>query len=195
MIDAPLSDIAAELAREGKARAKLYPDLVAKGRMTEDQAVAGRAVLAAMATDLDRMKSPTRPREETHKFSWAERRQALQRELAYRARFYPKWISEGTLDQAEADRRTRPLAELLAIYDDGFDWRASNGLLPLNQDGEDYRTARLEWLRHYFGVSLGRGDAAMAEGLIRMIRLEHAPDLVDELEAQLHPAQQEELAL
>lgn len=192
------SDLAAELRREHDARAALYPGLIAKGRMTEAEGARGRAVMLAMASDLPRMESrweqPGTPPD--HDFTWTERRNALLRELAYRARHYPLWISDGKLNQVDADRRVARLEALLQIYEGGFDWRPSNGLPPRqwNGAGAEARQARAEWHAAYFEACLRQGDRPMAEALLRELDRDD-PLRAAELETQLHPASQEEMAV
>lgn len=207
-----LADIGAELRREIEARRRLYPKRVAAGRMTDDEAAHGIAIAEAMLADLGRMAPAWRPRQESHAFSWYARRTALQRELAMRARLYPGWIHEQKLDATEARLRVIRLEALLWIYEEGFDWRAANGAvphdLPDHADRDEHAAARVEWRRLYGEIQLARaahqpsraGDAAaIVEALIRMLRLDQAPDAAAELEAKLHalrnPEQQKELAL
>jgi hypothetical protein len=164
-----LVDIETELRRELAARRKLYPDRIRQGRMNQEEADHGIAVFAALLADCERLVPPRRSREETHKFTWQHRRAALVRELDFRAHVYPEWIASGRLDQAEADRRCRCLTALVWIFDDGFDWRGSNGSGPAFHKitpSTAELVARLEWEDHWAAV-----------------------------EAERHPPSQEELAL
>jgi hypothetical protein len=192
------ADLAAELAREREARDRLYPDLVAKLRMTAEQAAHGLAIIAAIAADLPRMQGDWREGAPGHAFTWAERRNALLREAALRARHYPAWIAEGRFAQAEGDRRRACLELLLLrIYEDGFDWRPSNGLPPPyhGRPGDDYRQALAELHAMLFDAFLRQRDRAMAAGTLRCLRHDGHPDLAAALEARIDPPQQQELAL
>lgn len=131
--------IAAEIAREAQARRAAYPGMIARLKMTEQQAVAEIALCAAWAADVARWgdwlaqvppRAPIAPVARQNGFSWADRRQGLARELDRRARLYPRWIAAGQLDQADADHRTACLATLAAVYDEGLDWHDSFGTRP-----------------------------------------------------------------
>lgn len=198
--DVSIADIVTELQREADARRRTYPDMVRKGNMTNAEAEDGFAIIAAMLSDCGRMAPAWRPREQDHTWSWDQRRVALQRELALRERLYPRWIEEGRLAQDNATRQARRLRALLWIYEDGFDWRPSNGLAPpWNGPGEDYRQARIESQQMLLRLFVQRRDIPMANGVLRMLRLENAGGLADELEARMHaqlqPEQQKEMAL
>lgn len=123
------ADCRAEVDRELAARRRTYPDRVAGGRMTAADSDYQLAVFAAIATDVDRMahQGPDRP-EAAHRYSWNERRQALQREIDQRDRLYPEWIAGGRLQQDRADRQRLALRAILFRYDEGFDWRPTNGV-------------------------------------------------------------------
>lgn len=165
---ATAAQIAAELARELAMRRQVYPGRVREGRMTQDEAGRQIAIAEAWADDLRRCISPPGAiPDATHRIPWAERRAALTRELAWRERVFARRVAEGAMTRADAAHRTACLAALAARYDDGFDWRASNGLAPdiLARDAEG-RVAWAEWQDHRAQV-----------------------------EARDHPPQQEELTL
>lgn len=129
----------AELARELQQRRALYPKRVETGRMLQAEASGETAIAMAWAEDLARMRarwlSPA-PRgafpfpHPSHPITWAARRRSLLRELGMRQRFYPEWIAAGRLLADQATHQLACLQCLLTIYEDGWDWRASDGLLP-----------------------------------------------------------------
>lgn len=129
------AQIAAELEREIAMRRQVYPGRVADGRMTQDEMARQIALAQAWAEDLRRCQSPPgnpvtplpAPR---HGFTWADRREGLTRELAFRARVFGRRVAEGAMTRADAAHRTACLEALAARYDDGLDWRAANGLPP-----------------------------------------------------------------
>ena len=47
-----------------------------------------------------------------------EKRRCLEREIAMRRRVYPRWVREGRMTQAEADREIDVMAAILRDYDD-----------------------------------------------------------------------------
>jgi hypothetical protein len=168
--DVSLADVTAELHRERAARASLYPKRVQDGRMTEAEAKFGRDVIDAMIADCARLVWPRQNCAETHVFSWAQRCAALKSELAFRARLYPEFIAAGRFDQAEGERRIARLTALLWVYEDGFDWRASNGARPAMAKWQD-RTreedaAMREWWQHEQAVMEARYPAAQEELLL-----------------------------
>ncbi len=178
-----LAAIAAELARELDARLRLYPRRVESGRMTEDERDRELAMCRAWAGDVAlivRMREsaaenwrrflvglPEQPLPRpAHTFTWHQRRHALDRELGLRHRFYPEWIGNGRLAKADADRRIACLEALAAIYDDGFDWRASNGLPPSFKAwnaAPDVKQANREWDQHIAAVLERRAPAKQEE--------------------------------
>lgn len=131
-----LEALAAELAREAEARAAFYPGRVAKGNMLQAEADRELAIAGAWQEDLRRIRSCwfERPGEPPapamHGLAWRDRRAALLRELDLRRRIYPEWIAGGRMLEAQAAHRIACLACLLAIYEDGWDWRASDGATP-----------------------------------------------------------------
>lgn len=202
-------DLAAELRREHEARSRLYPARVASGRMTEAESARQRGVILAIAGDVERMRAGAigigmGRAPAAHEFSWTERRTALLREAALRARHYPDWIAEKRLDQATADRRCACIEILLRIYEDGFDWRPPGGLAPpywIYRDGaatprmdEPYRLARADCLAMLFDGYLRQGNRPMAEAAVRQIEADD-PTRAAELAARLNPEEQKELAL
>ncbi len=112
--------IAAELTREATHREAVYKTEVAKGRMTRAQADYGVSIFQTMAADMARIGTATPP-EPDPRFPWGERRDALNRELAFRARAYPEWIAKGRLTQAAAARQSAALAAALDAYEGGWD--------------------------------------------------------------------------
>lgn len=136
-----LEHVAAELAREHRQRAEFYPGRVAKGNMLQRDADHELAIAAAWLDDVSRMAAAWGnghpPEPSRFAFTWHDRRAALQRELELRARFYPEWIAKGRLAETDAAHRTACLEALLAIYEDGFDWRGSDGKTPFHSATAD----------------------------------------------------------
>jgi hypothetical protein len=132
-----------ECERELAQRRRFYEGRVAKGNMTPEEAKHGLAIAAAWREDVARIRAAwiatpgTSPAPPAHEISWRERRAGLLRELDMRARFYPGWIASGRLLQADADRQVKALECLLAIYEDGWDWRGSDGLTPFRSAAAD----------------------------------------------------------
>ncbi len=149
------ADCSAEITRELGQRRRVYPDRVAKLRMTEADAQYQLAIFAAIGADIARMQMPA-PGAAAHGFSWGERRKALERELDYRTRFYPEWISKLRLTQAKADHQMDCLKAILWRYDMGFDWHPSNGTpcswgtVTLDSDIE---ASRAEWRTHQAAIT------------------------------------------
>jgi hypothetical protein len=154
-----VAELRIELARERDARARVYPQRIEAGRMTEPDAARELALIAAIADDLERMIAPGPCLAATHAWSWSDRRAALVRELDFRRRLYPQWIANGRLSQADADHRMACLEALGDVYDEGFDWRASNGALPdfaaLEPDPAA-NEARHQWDAHWLEVEARR---------------------------------------
>lgn len=113
--------IGAELAREAEHRAAVYKVEVAKNRMTRAQADYGHAIFETMAMDIRRMAC-SQPPAANPRFTWAERRDALLRELDRRAALYPEWIAKGRLTSQAARRQTECLAAALDAYEGGLDY-------------------------------------------------------------------------
>ena len=51
-------------------------------------------------------------------FTTADKRAALQRELKMRRRVYPKWVRDGRMAAADADREIAVMEAILADYPD-----------------------------------------------------------------------------
>ena len=49
-------------------------------------------------------------------FTATEKKQAVERELAYRHRVYGRWVTEGKMTQKLADRQIKVFEEILADY-------------------------------------------------------------------------------
>jgi hypothetical protein len=82
----------------------------------------------------------------------------LEREIALRRRFYPEWIEAGRLTPADADRRRQALEALLWIYQDGWDWRGSDGRTPAFS-----AAAEAEWRAHQARIDLARDPERQKE--------------------------------
>ena len=125
--------VAAEIAREAALRAKVYPSRVAENRMREAEAEYQLAIIAAMADDW-RASGEARPDADPpgspRRFTNAECRTAVLREIAHRQSLYPRLVAQSRMTQEEADRRIAMMQILLRFYDEGWGWRASNGATP-----------------------------------------------------------------
>lgn len=168
-----LTHIAVELAREAAARASLYPRRVESLRMTQAEADFQITVCHAWQGDVARLIAswftphPLAPA--SHTVSWAERRSALDREIDLRRRFYPQWIETARLTSAAAVHQIDCLMALAAIYDDGFDWVASNGSGPCFAEiiaTKAMIAARREWYDHQTRVDLTRNPATQEEMML-----------------------------
>jgi hypothetical protein len=132
-----LDQVAAELQREAQQRRDFYPGRVAKGNMLQAEADRQLALAAAWREDLERIRacwstpgaSPAAP---AHGFSWRDRRAALLREIGLREKHYPEWIAGGRLLERDAVHQLACLSALLAVYEDGWDWRGSDGSTPFH---------------------------------------------------------------
>lgn len=158
-----LEAIEIELRREADMRARVYPTRIATAKMTPKQAECEIAVCAAWLADVGRLRAswftphPLAPA--THGISWNDRRRALDREIALRARVYPDRVATAKMTPDQAERQIACLTCLAAIYDDGFDWIAGNGALP-SQDEQ----ARREWNDHWQAVEARQRAQAAAGG-------------------------------
>lgn len=195
--------IQTELARELAQRRATYRDWIGKGRMTQEEADWQLSVIAAIAEDAARFEAAMAPIAQgrpmqnpldvlrNHKFTWQERRQALLRELDYRQRLYPEWIRKGRLTHPDAAKQCDALRAMLALYEDGLDWQASNGARPPSSD----RQARIEWNRTWLDIVQRRGaEPAVIDGAIQLIAQDDE-QLAAELHAARQPQEQKELAV
>lgn len=103
-----LEDMAAEAGAELAARKRLYPGMVAKGRMAQADANREIRVMAAIADALALRRNPITDA------TWAERVHCLRREIAMRRQLYPGWILQGSID---ADTAARKLRMMESIHD------------------------------------------------------------------------------
>lgn len=166
--DIGLSDLAQEIEREQAARKSKYPRLIDKGNLLPAEADRQQALAAAWREDLARMEQcwisqpGTPPQAPAHGFTWNERRNAALRELDYRRRLYPRWISGDRITAEAAEHRLRCLSALLAIYEDGWDWRASNGertRFGLVEAPPQIHQARHEWHALQSDIAARQGTA------------------------------------
>ncbi|GGD74130.1 hypothetical protein [Croceicoccus mobilis] len=148
--DVTLADALAELQREYHARDLTFPEWLKKGRMTDTESRYEREIFAAMVNDFRRQIAGQPSRTESHGFTWAQRRAALQRELAWRAGAYPEWIAKGRMLQAEADTRTARLSAVLANYEEGWDW---------HPDPADRRPLHEQWRPVQAAIAATQPDA------------------------------------
>jgi len=143
------AQLEAELRRELSRRHGFYPRQVGKGAMLQADADRELALCAAWLEDLlrarairvDRAAENWRryragdmtagdPPPAAHGLRWSDRRSAVLRELALRQRVYPRGIEKGEITREDAAHRIDCLEALLGLYEDGWDWVASNGYRP-----------------------------------------------------------------
>jgi hypothetical protein len=154
-----LQQLAAEIDRELGSRAALYPKRVDAMRMTQAEADAQIAIARAWRADVARIAAWRAGAAERwarkcaggeygafpapeHGIDWRTRRQAVERELELRARFYPDWIASGRLAPAAAAHQVACLEALREIYDEGWDWPGD--------------TTSPDWSAHYAAVEARR---------------------------------------
>ncbi len=159
--------IAEELAATAAWRAANWPDWVAKGKLHASESAAQTRLWQAVQQDAQRLLQPAHLRPAaSHGASWADRRAALQRELAWRRTVWPDWVAKGRITAEQARFRTHCLQALLDDYDGGFDWQASNGA-PCNwaslAPSPENIAARAEWSRHAQSL-IATPETAMVDG-------------------------------
>ncbi|MED5545652.1 MAG: hypothetical protein VYD90_10400 [Pseudomonadota bacterium] len=140
--DVSWSDLRTELLRESANRKTTLPALVAKGRITREEAAYEQDVIAAILEDAERFRKALAPVDQgkpmhnprtiertegssQNDYTWHQRRAALTRELAYRQRLFPEMIRKGRLTQDQADLYTRRLAAMRGLYEYGYDYAPS----------------------------------------------------------------------
>jgi len=135
-------DLEAEIRREIVRRREAFSRMVQKGQLTQQDARYETEIFQAILEDVGRFAQAAKPIGEgkpctnplklhkLHSFTWHQRRAAITRELEYRARVYPGWISKGQITQADATRNLQRLTCMRAIYELGYDWIPSNGARP-----------------------------------------------------------------
>lgn len=142
--------IVAELEREAGSRRKVFPDRVAKGRMTEQDAAYQEAIWLEILANV-RTCLGGDWRDPLATFRWREKVDALNRELDYRARLYPEWVNKGRLDQATADRRVNLVEAVRDFYwRHMFAWEAPAGPAAdyqafIRSDPSPIETGKDEW--------------------------------------------------
>ena len=165
-----LDHLVAETARELAQRTAIYPRHVESARMAQHDADFQIAAATAWLNDAERLRAswftprPLAPA--AHAVSWGDRRAALARELGLRQRCYPLWIETARLLPDTARHQLDCLLALAAIYDDGFDWIASNGARPsFASIAPDSATlqARAEWSAHCAALQLARNPEQQGE--------------------------------
>lgn len=163
--DVSWTDLHAELVRELARRQNTFPHMIAKGQLTRPDADRQLDIFAALIEDVRRFRAAQAPVEQgrpatplrqlerasgssLHAYTWHERRAAITRELDYRQRVYPTWITKGQLTQADATRQLRRLTCLRALYELGYDWKPASGAMPhwsALQPTPEEQAAREEW--------------------------------------------------
>lgn len=198
--DVSWSDLRAEIQRELMHRRETFPRLVAKGQLLAAEADRELALFAAMLEDCDRWQQAAprlrRAAPARHGLTWQDRWAALNRALEARARNWPQRISKGQLTQADADRHTRRLMALRALYEQGLDWHASDGHAPRMwppEGGTDQdRAARFEWYTLQARIHDRDGNTPMRDAMARAADFIH-PEAGQAIREMF--MQQEELAL
>lgn len=110
--DVAADELRLELEQEAGRRRKVYPALIARGALKEEDADHQQAVWAAMIADLRRDEGlPT----DRYVLTWEARIRELRRELALRRNAYPKWIDSPTNPLTAADAQ-RHLERLDAVH-------------------------------------------------------------------------------
>ncbi len=175
-----IDQVLAEIEREAQWRARAYPAMIQKMRLTAEAAALEQRLCEAWAADVRRYRTwaatppvpPHQPQARVLGFTWADRRQGLARELDRRARLYPKWIAAGRLDPAAAHLQTDRLTVLADIYDDGWDWHDTFGRRPpfgkgMSQEPADEADAecRHQWAAHVHHVHTARAGGQPQEQL------------------------------
>lgn len=121
------NDVTRDIATEIAQRRRLYPDRVARGQMSSEEADYQIAIFGALAADVARIMANACDQAPAHRYSRAARIDALLRERSYRQRLYPKWVTTGQISADQATHRTHCLDALLERFDEGLDWVATNG--------------------------------------------------------------------
>lgn len=136
------TDLQQEIRREIMRRRDTFPRMITKGQMEPQEAKYETEIFQAILEDVGRFQQAMAPADEgkpctnplklprQHSFTWHQRRAAITRELEYRTRLYPSWVSKGQISQADADRNLRHLTCIRAIYELGYDFVPSNGARP-----------------------------------------------------------------
>jgi hypothetical protein len=114
--------VARDIVTEIAQRRRVYPDRVAHGQMTPEEAEYQIAIFNALVADVARIMANACDTPPDHRYSRAARIDALLRERSYRQRLYPKWVTTGQITQDKADHRMACLDALLERFDEGLDW-------------------------------------------------------------------------
>jgi polyhydroxyalkanoate synthesis regulator phasin len=114
--------VAREIDRESDQRRRVYPDLVARGQMTQAEADYQIAIFDALKQDVARIMANRCDEAPAHSFTRGERIAAILRERDYRKRLFPKWVSTGQITQEQAKLRQHGLDCLLECFDQGLDF-------------------------------------------------------------------------
>ena len=123
----------AELDREAEARARAYPGMVDKGRMTKADADHRCAILAEIRGDVAAKTEIRAPAPGA--FRWKDKLAELDREIELRDRVYPEWVGKGRMTQADADRQRGALEAVRSLYwDQMLAWELPEGTIWLPWD-------------------------------------------------------------
>lgn len=153
----------AELERELEERKRVYPGLVKKGRLKQEEADRRIALFEEIRADLAQAFHPDIMQRfdlarSDRKFAWREKIAELRRELALRERFYPDRISKGRLTEGLARQR---IADMQLVHD--LFWRK---MFRFEPEGELAREALAEYVRRQEAGTLKHGfqDLRESEG-------------------------------
>lgn len=124
-----------EVRREHDHRIAAYPRMIDNQRISAEEGDREIAIMAAIGEDLAALHAvmglgghskPLLLADDG--FAWADKVRSLQREIGMRRRLYPKWMGDGRLDGAAAERQLSALESAHWTYwHDGFRWTAANG--------------------------------------------------------------------
>ncbi|MCW2383341.1 hypothetical protein M2338_002906 [Sphingobium sp. B2D3B] len=140
----PKAAIVEELARELNMRRQHYPDRIASGKTTREDANREIGIMAALHADLAvdllltpgnedaAVKAKREADERLAPFSWAELVSCLRREIAMRRKFYPRMLAAGDRSPAELRAQLERLEAAHFLY-----WALGRGFWP--EELERYR--------------------------------------------------------
>ena len=114
-----LETMRAEAEAELADRRRLYPSLVAKGRLARDVCDREIRVWASILAKL----TPLRDRPATAPATWTEQVHTLRREIGLRRTLYPRWIAANRIGEVEAARKLAIVESMHDMWWNG-DWSA-----------------------------------------------------------------------
>lgn len=144
--DVTWAALAAEVAREVALRRTTYGGWIEKGRMTRAEADWQIAVMTAIGRDVAAMAEARHEPDEAAR--WQDKLAVLRREIEFRLRLYPGWISKGRITVTDARTRCAALECLIALYEEGWGWMPANGVPPAwgsTTPTAEQAASRTEW--------------------------------------------------